>query len=166
MNVRMIKFSLVALAAGIAIAMMLALKLGSFAVDDTPVVAGVPLASASLVACVDATSCPTMGDYYSPIYITSTYTGWAEVTQRGVYADKAACADYTAFAPMPTGVNCVVTAWKWNGSWVQGGRKVGVRVWVQPFATGWTWTWTSATGWRAMQSKYLVSKWEPMMVAT
>lgn len=46
-----------------------------------------------------------------------------------------------------------VYAWQWSGAkWVQSYRVNRQQVYVWPFTTGWTWTWTEDVGWLAVQS--------------
>jgi hypothetical protein len=159
-----------ALAAGVAVAVALAVITGMTAVSSTPAVAGVPLAAPA--PCAPGANCVSATNYYQPIFVSSYASfakRWAEVSGRGVYSDREACMTGTAarFAAPSPPPSCTVTAWRWNGySWVQTTRRIGTYVWVEPFATGWSWTWTSGAGWLAMRDEKLVARWEPMMIAT
>jgi hypothetical protein len=154
------------LAAGLTTALALAVATGTFAVSSTPAVAGVPLVARCVTTNLVADPC---GSSFYRAILVSNYNfygdAYAEVTQRGVYSDRTACAQTTLTTT--SSVDCRVTAWRWTSSgWAQTSRRVGARVWVQPFATDWSWTWTSGAGWLAMRDTKLVVKWEPMMVAT
>jgi hypothetical protein len=47
-------------------------------------------------------------------------------------------------------------AWAWNGSgWRYSAVADGTQVYIYPFASGWSWIWTSGNGWRAMHSSLL-----------
>jgi hypothetical protein len=48
-----------------------------------------------------------------------------------------------------------VTAWRWNGAWQRTTLGGASQVYVYPFATGWSWVWTSRTGWLAVQDRYV-----------
>jgi hypothetical protein len=50
-----------------------------------------------------------------------------------------------------------VTAWRWYDSygWVRTYRLRDQRVWAQPFANVWSWTWSPRDGWLAIESRYL-----------
>ena len=117
-----------------------ALAVSSAEASKRPVNAGVPLAA----------------PYNEPIPAYDSYKGWGAV--HGTYGD------FNGFAgPIHSKV-----AWHWNGTaWSQRyGRTPGLRVYIWPYAAGWSWTWTESTGWLAMQTRDLVIGYRPIAVAT
>lgn len=77
-----------------------------------------------------------------------SYTGYGYVNTLPTWCQQGVCDGwYQAPASAP--------AWIWSNKWVSGPRANKTRVWIVPFASGWSWTWTSSTGWRAMQQHYL-----------
>lgn len=50
-------------------------------------------------------------------------------------------------------------AWRYNASsanhWSSSYRRFGTRVYAWPYGSGWSWTWTSADGWKAMRTSDL-----------
>jgi hypothetical protein len=77
------------------------------------------------------------------------YEGWGTVGDTHCYGVEM-CAMYAVTSQ---------AAWRWSGSgWVRTTRPVGTKVWIAPFAVGWSWTWTSGTGWLAMQDNVLLVK--------
>lgn len=77
----------------------------------------------------------------------ATYKGWAH-TFRHEYCGGAA----------PGGMVTIETvrAWRWTSiGWRATTLRGGERVYVWPFASGWSWVWTSSTGWLAMQDHLL-----------
>ncbi|MCW2921839.1 MAG: hypothetical protein JWL76_1713 [Thermoleophilia bacterium] len=121
-----------------------ALALSSAKAADKPVNAGVPLAA----------------PYNEPIAAYASYKGWGTV-EGGFYGYGArTAAGFVAPAPK--------TAWEWNTSrgWLQRGRTPGTRVYIWPYAAGWSWTWTESTGWYAMQTSDLMIGYRPIAIAT
>jgi hypothetical protein len=115
-----------------------ALAMSSAKAADKPVNAGVPLAA----------------PYNEPIPAYASYKGWGTV-EGGFYGSA------RLVAPAPK------VAWHWNGSaWSQRGRSPGTRVYIWPYAAGWSWTWTESTGWLAMQTSDLMIGYRPIAVAT
>lgn len=57
----------------------------------------------------------------------------------------------------PSGGAAAATAWQWSTGtgWLQSRRFTGARVYLWPFASGWTWTWSADAGWLAMASRDL-----------
>lgn len=49
-----------------------------------------------------------------------------------------------------------VTAWRWSTGWQASQRRDGERVYVHPYASGWSWTWTATSGWLAVASDNVV----------
>lgn len=133
-----------ALLIGLGIATATASSTGAFAQADKPVVGGLPLAA----------------DYREPVYVSHyrTYTGWATVSGHR-------CIRTMIYPPQP----CHIEAWTWRSAahtWAYTPRREGVRVWVAPYATHWSWTWTSTTGWRAMKDADLLVTYRHVAVAT
>lgn len=104
---------------------------------ERPVTAGVPL------------SAPLQ----EPIPAYAAYQGWGQVS--GGYGYR--------FGPLQ-----VVTAWQWDSryGWRPAARTPGSRVYIHPYASGWSWTWTQATGWYAMRTSDLTIGYRPVAVAT
>jgi hypothetical protein len=47
--------------------------------------------------------------------------------------------------------------WRWTGvAWQAATLPAQTRVYVYPFAVGWSWIWTPSTGWVAARDHYLV----------
>jgi hypothetical protein len=156
-----------ALALGLVATTALAFATGFLSTPDKQVVAGVPLATRLVCSPQPDGSCISPGPMYyavSPVQ-EPTFKGWGEVSLSRNYADRARCAQ--KIYPEPT--NCRVTAWRWNATsrtWSRTSLLSGTRTYIWPFATGWSWVWTSNTGWLAVSDDYVVVRWEPMMVAT
>lgn len=113
-----------------------ALAVSSAEASRRPVNAGVPLAA----------------PYHEPIPAYDSYKGWGTV-DRGMYANRLIVKSKVA--------------WHWNGgSWVQRSRTPSTRVYIWPYASGWSWTWTETTGWLAMQTSDLVIGYRSLAVAT
>lgn len=119
-----------------------ALAVSSAEASKRPVNAGVPLAA----------------PYNEPIAAYPSYKGWGTV-EGGFYGSARTAAGFVAPAPK--------VAWYWNGSaWSQRGRSPGTRVYIWPYAAGWSWTWTESTGWYAMQTSDLMIGYRPIAIAT
>lgn len=115
-----------------------ALAVSSAEASKRPVNAGVPLAA----------------PYNEPIPAYASYKGWGTV--HSTYNDQRGFA-----GPIPR------VAWHWNGSaWSQRSRTPGTRVYIWPYASGWSWTWTESTGWLAMHTSDLTIGYRPIAVAT
>lgn len=77
-----------------------------------------------------------------------TYKGWAH-TQQVLYCGGAHPGDMYANQSAP--------AWRWGRyGWSSTSLPGGTRVYVWPYAVGWSWVWTSTTGWVAMQDSLIV----------
>lgn len=115
-----------------------ALATTSHQAASKPVNAGVPLSAPA----------------HEPIPAYDGYKGWGQVSG-GFYGNT--------FAPAQP-----KTAWEWNAryGWMQRGRTPGTRVYIWPYAAGWSWTWTESTGWYAMQTKDLQIGFRPIAIAT
>ncbi len=114
-----------------------ALAVSSAEASKRPVNAGVPLAA----------------PYNEPIPAYASYQGWGTV-EGGFYGNR-------LVAP------AAKVAWHWNGrSWVQRSRTPGTRVYIWPYASGWSWTWTENTGWLAMHTSDLMIGYRPIAIAT
>ena len=86
----------------------------------------------------------------SKVYVSdySTYTGWATVDYH-LEPGEAICLSLSC--------GTQVSAYRWTGrEWQTLQRRTGTRVWVAPFATVWSWTWSSSTGWLAMRDRNLL----------
>ena len=113
------------------------LAFGAAQTSGNPVNAGVPLAA----------------PYSEPIPAYASYRGWGQVSSGGYYANS--------LRAVP------VIAWHWNGSgWVQRSRYVGARVYIYPYASGWSWTWSESAGWLAMRTNQLTIGYQPQIIAT
>jgi hypothetical protein len=56
-----------------------------------------------------------------------------------------------------------VDAWKWTGSsWTYSALYNSEKVYIYPFASGWSWAWSSGQGWRATHSSNLFEGTEPI----
>lgn len=89
----------------------------------------------------------TLPDGSSCIYATDrpAFKGWAQIDARAC-PYGAQTADYKT-----------VPAWHWsNGGWSRMNIGENTRVYVYPFGSGWSWVWTKAMGWMAVQSKYVM----------
>ena len=64
---------------------------------------------------------------------------------------------YACLAVMPAPVE----AWRWTGStWVRSrGLEIGSKAYFAPYASGWRWAWTSATGWVAISENHAAFRW-------
>lgn len=114
------------------------LAFGAAQTSGTPVNAGVPL------------SAPLQ----EPVPAYASYVGWGQVASGYGYGFYGGAAQG-------------VTAWYWNGSsWSQRSRYVGDRVYIYPYTSGWSWTWTQRTGWLAMRTSQLTIGYRPIAVAT
>ena len=49
-----------------------------------------------------------------------------------------------------------LTAYAWNGAWSRRSMTCHTQVYIWPYASGWSWAWTSGTGWVAMRGDDLV----------
>lgn len=67
--------------------------------------------------------------------VADSYTGWGNV--------ESALASYPAYR-------------KVGSYWVQHNRPAGTRIYIAPYAAGWSWTYTASTGWLVEQGEYLV----------
>lgn len=115
-----------------------AVAVSSAEASKRPLNAGVPLAA----------------PYNEPIPAYASYKGWGTV-EGGFYGTA------RLVAPAPK------VAWHWTGTtWVQRGRTPGTRVYIWPYASGWSWTWTESTGWLAMHTSDLMIGYRPIAVAT
>jgi hypothetical protein len=82
--------------------------------------------------------------------VSRTYTGWAWVN--GLNCDRPSCANTTNGIPL--GV------WRWtNSGWVAGRVWHGQQVYTAPYAAGWRWIWTAATGWAAIDERRVWYAW-------
>ncbi len=89
---------------------------------------------------------------YSCTYASDAphYIGWATMSYRG-------CVD----PAYPRTADCrTETAYRWTGSsWSP--RQVGecgmspIKVYVYPYAAGWSWIWTQQNGWLAVRSNFV-----------
>lgn len=72
--------------------------------------------------------------------VADSFTGWGTV------------------APATAG-STTAPAWKWYSwyGWWGTSRSANSRVWIQPFAAGWSWTWGGDRGWLAMRTSDLGS---------
>ncbi len=114
-----------------------ALAVSSAEASKRPVNAGVPLAA----------------PYNEPIPAYDGFQGWGQVGSGTSTA-------YHLVAQTKV-------AWHWNGrSWVQRSRTTGTRVYIWPYAAGWSWTWTQNTGWLAMRTSDLTIGFRPIAIAT
>jgi len=125
------------------IAVGIALVAASAEASKRPVSAGVPLAA----------------PLQEPISAYDGYEGWGQVAH-GFFASAAAQPPIMAFklveAPYPQ-----------RSYWVQRSRFAGERVYIAPLGyEGWSWTWTSRTGWYAMETHRLTIGYQPIAVAT
>lgn len=74
--------------------------------------------------------------------VDPSFTGWTTVETT----------DHAGWGPSWTYAwQWSTRAERWNASW----RYDGERVWVQPFAKQWMWTWSAPRGWLAMQTSQL-----------
>lgn len=136
-RIRAWQVAAVAIIATVAVAMVLAAS--SAEASKRPVNAGVPLAA----------------PYQEPIPAYASYKGWGSVDGYG-YGGNARLA-----------VAAPKVAWAWNGHrWLQSQRAAGMRVYIHPYAEGWSWTWTHGTGWLAMRTSDLTIGFRPIAVAT
>lgn len=116
------------------------LAFGAAQTSGTPVNAGVPL------------SAPLQ----DPIPAYASYIGWGQVSSGNSYYYGGA-----SLRAVP------VTAWYWSGSaWSQRSRYVGQRVYIYPYASGWSWTWSQDQGWLAMRTSQLTIGYRPIAIAT
>ena len=114
------------------------LAFGAAQSSGNPVNAGVPLAA----------------PYQDPIPAYASYQGWGTVSSGSSYYGA-------TLRAVP------VIAWHWNGSgWVQRSRYVGARVYIYPYASGWSWTWSEGSGWLAMRTNQLTIGYRPAIIAT
>jgi hypothetical protein len=114
------------------------LAFGAAQTSGTPVNAGVPLAA----------------PLQDPIPAYASYIGWGQVS-------GASSGYYATLRAVP------VTAWYWNGSaWSQRSRYSGQRVYIYPYASGWSWTWSQDQGWLAMRTSQLTIGYRPIAIAT
>lgn len=96
---------------------------------------------------------PLAAPYQEPIPAYANYKGWGTV-EGGFYTAR-------LMAPAPK------VAWEWSGSqWLQRGRTPGTRVYIWPYASGWSWTWTESSGWYAMRTSDLLIGYRPIAIAT
>jgi hypothetical protein len=76
---------------------------------------------------------------------TLSYKGWANMLQN------------------QCGKRLMIAAWRWNAttrSWSKTYIAGRTRVYAWPFAQGWTWVWTSRTGWLATKDwRVIVNQW-------
>lgn len=49
--------------------------------------------------------------------------------------------------------------WYTDYGWWNAWRRNGEYVWIQPFGTGWSWTWSSGAGWLAMKGSDLSTQY-------
>ena len=138
---------------------MIRVRTGHVAV--VAVVATVLVAAALAVSGAKASSkpanvgVPLAAPYNEPIPAYGNYKGWGYVGG-GYYGGGA-----RLVAPRP------VTAYEWNGSrWLERTRQPGTRVYIWPYAQGWSWTWTQETGWYAMRTDALTIGYRPIAIAT
>ena len=121
-------------------ALLLALVVGSLAATTAP---------ASAIAIPAPVGCWQLGAQAVPGYSCNTYVstlsyykGWGSVEYDCNSVDPA----FSLF-----------TAWRWTSTgWKAAYLNPGMRVYVWPYATGWSWVWTQNTGWLAFQDRYLV----------
>ena len=72
-----------------------------------------------------------------------TYKGWGFITANYCPPGMACAAIY----------HSSTTAWRWTGSsWSKTSIADRTQVYIHPYASGWSWVWTSRTGWLAVQS--------------
>jgi hypothetical protein len=141
---------------------MLALtRVRSWHVAVLAIITTVAVATVLAVAAAEASKrpvnagVPLTAPLHEPMPAYASYRGWGQVA----YASYGTA---RLMAPRP------VTAWEWNAQrgWVQRSRSVGERVYIWPYAAGWSWTWTQSTGWYAMQTSALTIGYRPIAVAT
>lgn len=93
----------------------------------------------------DPFSC-SVQDYKVTAY--RNYTGWARVD----FPLRHACANC-----LDGGFEVALPVYQWTGTaWRTTSLSTNHRrVWVAPYASGWSWIWTQQTGWLAVQSSFL-----------
>jgi hypothetical protein len=82
--------------------------------------------------------------YQSPGYGSVTSNTWTPVA-----------ASYTGWGYVRSPLNMTVAAYTWNvatNQWISGSVLANTPVYVWPYASGWSWAWTSASGWRAIRT--------------
>lgn len=94
---------------------------------------------------------PLAATYQEPTPAYASYVGWGSVS--GGY--------YSSLRAVP------VSAWHWTGrSWIETSRYVGARVYIYPYASGWSWTWSQSSGWLAMRTSNLTIGYRPSIAVT
>ena len=49
-------------------------------------------------------------------------------------------------------------AWRWSGTaWSSSKISSGTWMWIQPYAADWSWAWSQATGWVAIQDRNILT---------
>lgn len=108
-------------------------------------------AHAAVGLCPLNVTCPTA---YSKVVRASdnpTYKGWATIDP------SPDCALPGRQIRCMIAVMANVPAWQWtNNGWVAKTRATGSKVYVWPYGSGWSWTWTSADGWLAVRSNVVI----------
>ena len=115
-------------------------------------------ATASAETSVSATACLACG---APVGAT------IRASDRPYYIGYATVDSRPDCALNTTGIRCMIAvtrsvpAYSWDPytGWKLGERLNPTRVWVYPFGSGWSWTWTQDTGWMAVRSAQIIIRY-------
>ena len=117
----------------------MAKRISAWALVGMVLVLALSTSTASAIAIAPATS--TVQVSTNP-----AYKGWGKVNPNYCAPGRICAMIYFASAK----------AYWWSGrAWVATNRPTGETVYVWPYGSGWSWTWTAETGWLAMRSSDL-----------